>query len=404
MARGFAGGLAAGLATGYQLAEQSDRNRLLNEATGLEIASRRDEMEQRKRSKAIQDQIDEAGRTFMAQFTPSQALKDEEGQAIPGLESAQAPVDPYDMNTRYMGAQAARLRKANELGHAASVEAESKRLVDMRQLHTRNIADDAIRAYQGKDYERAAQLFGKAYGTIPDGADVEGHSLTGMDTDKPTAVFKVRKSDGSITERPVPLDKDSVVKMYAGLTSPEKTADFHYRDIANLLAARKEAREDRKADRDDRKADREDKKEERMQGVADAQTSALLSLASLRDAKAAGGGGSGGGSADPSKGAKFDVDKDGNRVILYRDGTMVYPKDADGNPVKFKSGTDQDQKFIRKIVENEQKKNPVASKDPVGTARDLAARTGSSPAPTPGLGDSAAPGAPKKTYKSLWSN
>lgn len=89
------------------------------------------------------------------------------------------------------------------------------------------------------------------------------------------------------------------------------------------------------------------------------------------------GGGSGGGKpGDNSKGAKFDVDGEGNRVILYRDGTMVYPKDNAGNPVKIKAGTNEDQKFVRNLVAGAEKNRfPEAGENPVDRAKDLARQT-----------------------------
>lgn len=87
------------------------------------------------------------------------------------------------------------------------------------------------------------------------------------------------------------------------------------------------------------------------------------------------GGGGGAGGAN-SKGAKFDIDGDGNRVILYRDGTMVYPKDAAGNPVKIKAGTNEDQKFVRNLVAGAEKNRfPEAGENPVDRAKDLARQT-----------------------------
>lgn len=77
-----------------------------------------------------------------------------------------------------------------------------------------------------------------------------------------------------------------------------------------------------------------------------------------------------------SKGAKFDVDGEGNRVILYRDGTMVYPKDSAGNPVKIKAGTNEDQKFVRNLVAGAEKNRfPEAGENPVDRAKDLARQT-----------------------------
>lgn len=90
-----------------------------------------------------------------------------------------------------------------------------------------------------------------------------------------------------------------------------------------------------------------------------------------------GGGRSGGG--DDSKGAKFDVDGEGNRVILYRNGQMVYPKDAQGNPVKIKAGTDQDQKFTRELIKTYAGKDIVAPNDPVAKAQSLTEATRSKP-------------------------
>ena len=87
-----------------------------------------------------------------------------------------------------------------------------------------------------------------------------------------------------------------------------------------------------------------------------------------------GGGGAGGAN---SKGAKYDVDGDGNRVILYRDGTMVYPKDAAGNPVKIKAGTNEDQKFVRKLVEGAERNRFTtdANETAVQRAKRLAGET-----------------------------
>lgn len=84
----------------------------------------------------------------------------------------------------------------------------------------------------------------------------------------------------------------------------------------------------------------------------------------------------GGGGGDASKGAKFDQDADGNRVIIYRNGQMVYPKDADGNPVKIKIGTDEDQKFTRKLVNTWASKDITPPSDPVAKAQELTQRTG----------------------------
>lgn len=90
----------------------------------------------------------------------------------------------------------------------------------------------------------------------------------------------------------------------------------------------------------------------------------------------AGGSSNGPGGAN-SKGAKYDVDGDGNRVILYRDGTMVYPKDAAGNPVKIKAGTNEDQKFVRKLVEGAERNRFTtdANETPVQRAKRLAGET-----------------------------
>lgn len=102
------------------------------------------------------------------------------------------------------------------------------------------------------------------------------------------------------------------------------------------------------------------------------------------------GGGAGGGAGGAnSKGAKFDVDGDGYRVILYRDGTMVYPKDKNGNPVKIKAGTNEDQKFVRNLVAGAEKNRfPDPGEDPVARAKDLARQTNvggtpGQPAPAP---------------------
>jgi len=83
------------------------------------------------------------------------------------------------------------------------------------------------------------------------------------------------------------------------------------------------------------------------------------------------------GSGDASKGAKYDIDGEGNRVILYRDGTMVYPKDSSGNPVKIKAGTDADQKFVRQLIlGGEKNRFPGGNEDFVARAQALAQRTG----------------------------
>ena len=89
------------------------------------------------------------------------------------------------------------------------------------------------------------------------------------------------------------------------------------------------------------------------------------------------GGSSGGPGGANSKGAKYDVDGDGNRVILYRDGTMVYPKDAAGNPVKIKAGTNEDQKFVRKLVEGAERNRFTtdANETAVQRAKRLAGET-----------------------------
>jgi hypothetical protein len=96
---------------------------------------------------------------------------------------------------------------------------------------------------------------------------------------------------------------------------------------------------------------------------------------------AGGGGGRPGAVGDPSKGAKFDVDSEGHRVILYRDGTMVYPKGADGKPVKMKAGTDQDQKFVRDLTKVYAGKEMIAPENPVARAQELARQTASAGAP-----------------------
>ena len=84
----------------------------------------------------------------------------------------------------------------------------------------------------------------------------------------------------------------------------------------------------------------------------------------------------GGGSGDKSTGAKYDVDGEGNRIVLYRDGTMIYPKDKAGNPVKIKAGTDVDEKFIRNfVIMSERNRFPEQGEDPVARARDLARQT-----------------------------
>jgi len=83
-----------------------------------------------------------------------------------------------------------------------------------------------------------------------------------------------------------------------------------------------------------------------------------------------------GGSGDPSKGAQYDVDDNGYRVILYRDGTMVYPKDESGNPVKIKAGTDLDKKFTRDVIlKGESKRFAPPDEDVVKRAEELTART-----------------------------
>lgn len=79
---------------------------------------------------------------------------------------------------------------------------------------------------------------------------------------------------------------------------------------------------------------------------------------------------------DASKGAKFDKDGEGNRVILYRDGTQVYPKDSNGNPVKIKVGTDEDQKFVRQLViSGEKNRYPEKDEDSIARAQELAQKT-----------------------------
>lgn len=106
-------------------------------------------------------------------------------------------------------------------------------------------------------------------------------------------------------------------------------------------------------------------------------------------------GGVGGAGGDASKGAKYDVDGDGFRVILYRDGTMVYPKDAKGNAVKIRAGTDQDQKFVRDLAKTFAGKSLVPPEDPVAAARDIAAATsGRGGVPTAAPANALPPGIP----------
>ena len=104
------------------------------------------------------------------------------------------------------------------------------------------------------------------------------------------------------------------------------------------------------------------------------------------------GGGGGGGSSDPSKGAKFDTDGDGNRVIVYRDGSMVYPKDSSGAPIKFRAGTDQDTKFVRGLVTvAERNRIPDMNENPVERAKQLAEETKKKPAPSASQSNPAKP-------------
>lgn len=92
--------------------------------------------------------------------------------------------------------------------------------------------------------------------------------------------------------------------------------------------------------------------------------------------RAKGRGATGGGGSTSGVGAKFDVDGEGNRVILYRDGTMVYPKDERGNPVKIKAGTNEDQKFVRNmVIAGEKNRFPSSKEDPVARAFDMANKT-----------------------------
>jgi hypothetical protein len=99
-------------------------------------------------------------------------------------------------------------------------------------------------------------------------------------------------------------------------------------------------------------------------------------------ARTAGGGGGRPGAVggDASKGAKFDVDSEGHRVILYRDGTMVYPKDKAGKDVKMKAGTDQDQKFTRDLVKVFAGKEMIPPENPVAKAEELTKKTRPAPA------------------------
>ncbi|MRR49382.1 MAG: hypothetical protein EG825_00465 [Rhodocyclaceae bacterium] len=113
-----------------------------------------------------------------------------------------------------------------------------------------------------------------------------------------------------------------------------------------------------------------------MRGAGITEDGRAVPIGGLPGRQVSGKGGGGGRGGGESKGAKFDVDQDGNRVILYRDGTMVYPKDANGNVVKIRAGTDEDQKFQRKLVEgSERNRMPETGEDPVTRAQELTART-----------------------------
>ena len=56
---------------------------------------------------------------------------------------------------------------------------------------------------------------------------------------------------------------------------------------------------------------------------------------------------------------------------------MVYPKDAAGNPVKIKAGTNEDQKFVRKLVEGAERNRFTtdANETAVQRAKRLAGET-----------------------------
>lgn len=368
--RGFAGGLASGLAAGYQLADQAETNKLRREQMGLELANLRETAEDRRLARDAERAVETAGRDAYQSLMPPRVTRDEEGNVMPGMEDAdQDANDPIKRGQNYLKAQEARIAAAYKTGRSQVIDRELERGKAIRGLVRKEMADSAFSAFQRGDLEGAAKQFAQLYDMVPDGKRATLSRIAGADTGKPVVEYKIVDEDGNEKTHAFDFSSNGVQKLYYGLTDPARLADLDAKDFDRRYKLKDLEIKDRNANAAERRA-------AALEEVSGARAGLYNVQAEAGGFRPSSGGGGGGGAGDASKGAKYDVDGEGNRVIVYRDGTMVYPKDAAGNPVKFKVGSDQDQKFIRKIVGDESKKNPVAQKDPVAYARDLAARTG----------------------------
>lgn len=180
-------------------------------------------------------------------------------------------------------------------------------------------------------------------------------------------------ASGKATSAPQVFNKDQIIKE-AQSAYWRNTDPAGYAKAAEAQAARAAERQVDFAD----KVSLEKVKGEIRSGLEDVKAQGRIDV---NAAKPAGSGRGSAGLDSASKGAKFDIDGEGNRVILYRNGSMVYPKDADGNVIKIKAGTDLDQKYTRDITKIYASKNGMAPDDPVAAAKDLTQRTKTGAAP-----------------------
>ena len=315
------------------------------------------------------------GQTQATQFTPEQkqtaslsAMRDYYAKS--GNVDKVMEIDHTTRRNRYMD---------NQDQIAGLQLGEAKRVEQQRMKLDSDIAD--IRSNPQKQAEMIKAAFNANQGRFGEGDYKDASIDYKLNTDGSGGqVWKI-DAKGNPIGKPTSFTTQQLEAM---------AVDTHWRTADPISYAKAtEERAARAAEKERLYAEKALDREDRFK-IAQMGNDTTLKAANIRAANHGGGLSS----ADPSKGAKFDTDGDGNRVILYRDGTMTYPKGADGNPVKFKAGTDQDTKFVRGIVQQAEKNRiPVMDEDSVARAQDLARKTKGLPASTPSSPAGIPPGA-----------
>ena len=314
------------------------------------------------------------GQTQATQFTPEQkqtaslsAMRDyyaKSGNADKVME-----MDQTIRRNKYMDSQ-------DQL--AGLQIGQAKRAEDQRLKLDNEIAE--IRGNPQKQAEMIKAAFNANQGRFGEGEYKDATIAYELDGSGGGRVYKT-DANGKPIGKPMAFNAQQLESM---------AIDTHWRNTDPIgYAKATEERAARAAEKERLYAEKALDREDRFK-IAQMSNDTTLKAANIRAANHGGGLSS----ADPSRGAKFDTDGDGNRVILYRDGTMTYPKGADGNPVKFKAGTDQDTKFVRGIVQQAEKNRiPGMDEDSVARAQDLARKTKGLPASTPSSPAGMPPGA-----------